>query len=66
MHIVHEVRTITLNQGQDLDWRLDEGVIQCVDWIHWSARDDCGETGETRTTGVDEESLDSGHTPGID
>lgn len=26
VHIVHEVRTITLNQGQDLDWRLDEGL----------------------------------------
>lgn len=63
----HEVRTITLNQGQDLDWRLDdEGIIQ-LDWIWiWSARNDCGETGETWATGVDEESLDSGHTPGID
>lgn len=35
------------------------------DWI-WSARNDCGETGETWATGVDEESLDSGHTLGID
>jgi hypothetical protein len=51
VHIVrkrHEVRTITLNQGQDLDWRLDEGLYR--DWMqdwNWSARNDCGETGET-------------------
>jgi hypothetical protein len=28
----HEVRTITLNQGQDLDWRLDdEGLYSRLD-----------------------------------